>query len=91
MKRITFASLFVFTHILFVFLQIHKHALFIKQSYRKQKNENLCKNMLKRKDDLAHQLHTFQNNQMIKEFAQEKLNMVQLNVHQIKKLDHHDK
>jgi cell division protein FtsB len=90
MKRITFISLFVFTHISFVFLQIHKHALFIKQSYSKQKNEKLCQNLRKKKQDIAHQLHTFKNNQDIKEFAQKELQMVQLRVNQIKKLNPDD-
>ncbi len=91
MKRVSFISLFIFTHISFVFLQIHKHALFIKQSYHRQKNERLCQNLRTKKQDIAHQLHAFKNNQDIKAFAEDELKMVQLNVHQIKKMSHNDK
>jgi hypothetical protein len=88
MKRGIFLTIFISTHITFVVLQIHKHSQFIKQSYRKQKNEQLRNKLLQEKQSLVHQWYALHNQDQIKEYAQKKLGMIAINLQQIKKLDH---
>ena len=85
-KRKLFFSTFVAVHLLFVFLQIHKHTQFIHESYRKQKNEKLYAALLKEKDTLIHKMHTLQNKEHIKQYAQTQLRMTALNLREIKKV-----
>jgi len=79
-------SLFIITHVFFVFLQVHKHALFIKKSYKKQKNEKLLASLYKKKEQLSHQLYTLKEHNTLKKFAHETLGMDELRVNNIKKL-----
>lgn len=88
MRRSFFFAVFITAHIIFIFLQIHKHALFIKQSYRKQKNEKLRNNLHSEKDSLNHQLQLLENHTSIKKYAQNKLAMVPVKLSQIKKVPH---
>ena len=85
-KRRLFFSTFVTVHLVFVFLQIHKHTQFIHESYRKQKNEKLYAKLLTEKDTLIHKIHTLQNKELIKQYAQTQLRMTALNLKQIKKV-----
>ncbi len=85
-KRKLFFSTFVAVHLIFAFLQIHKHTQFIHESYRKQKNEKLYAALLKEKDTLIHKIHILQNKDAIKQYAQAQLNMTALNLKQIKKV-----
>lgn len=86
MRKNMFIATFIVAHVIFIFLQIHKHAQFIKQSYRKQKNEKLHDKLRKEKDILTHQLHSLQRHGTIKSYAQNKLNMVPMHIRQIKRV-----
>jgi len=86
MKKTTFISLFIFAHIFFIVLQIHKHSQIIKESYRKQKNEQLKNELIQKKELLTHQLYTLKNRSTIQEFATEQLAMKPINLKQIKKI-----
>ncbi len=88
MKRNVFALLFVGTHIIFIVLQIHRHTLYIKYSYQKQKNEKIYENLLKEQEMLTYELHTLHNNETIKKYAQNELGMMPTNLKHIKKVAH---
>jgi hypothetical protein len=85
-KRKLFFTTFVAVHLLFVFLQIHKHTQFIHESYRKQRNDRLYTTLLKEKDSLIHKIHTLHNKEYIRQYAQTQLRMTALNLRQIKKV-----
>lgn len=59
---------------------------FIKQSFAKQKNERLLENLLQKKQSLVNQLHVLKNHSTIKAFAQKKLHMKPVCLHQIKRV-----
>lgn len=84
MQRKTFITIFVGTHILFIFLQIHKHSQIIKQSYTKQKFEQEKTLLIKKKQALTHQLYACKNKSTIKDFAIKELGMQPLRLSQIK-------
>jgi len=90
MKRSLFISIFVATHLSFVFLQIHKHTQFIKQSFSKQKNERLLASLEVKKQHLTQELYIAKNHNAIQEFAKTHLNMAPVRLGQIKKVSHHD-
>ena len=88
MKKGSILTTFIAIHISFIFLQIHKHMQFIKQSFEKQKNERLFAQLIKEKQALANQLHTLQNKNDIKQFAQEHLHMKSVSLKQMKRIDY---
>ena len=63
---------------------------FIKQSFRKQKNERLLAQLKQEKQALTNQLYMVQNRSDITQFAQKELNMTPMRLSQIKRI-HHDK
>ena len=87
MKRVTFVSLFILTHLFFIFFQINKHNQFISLSYTKQKYENEIKALTQKKQELAQNLYNLKKSSTIKKFAQEKLGMSGVNIKQVKKID----
>ena len=91
MKKGTFLTLFLGTHIAFVFLHIHKHMLFIKQSFRKQKNERELAQLVQAKQELTNRLYALQSRSTIKEFAHTELQLKPLSLAHIKRLSHDDK
>lgn len=70
MKKYSFFTFFALTQLVFVFLQIHKHMQFIKQSFRKQKNERMLVEYSHNKQDLMNKLYAQQNRENIGQFAQ---------------------
>jgi len=86
MKRSIFISLFVVTHVLFIFFQIHKHNRVIKLSYQKQKLENEKKMLAQKKEELSQQWCNLIKHSTIKEFAKENLKMGKVKLNQVKKL-----
>lgn len=72
MKRYSFFTLFIVLHLGFIFLQIHKHMRFIKESFSKQKNERLLANLTQQKQDLLNQLYAKKSRASIKQFAKNK-------------------
>ena len=90
MKKVAFISLFIITHITFIFLQIHKHMAFIKQSFAKQKNERLLESLHEKKQEIINQFYALKNRATIKTFAQQNLQMNPIHLHQIKRLHNND-
>lgn len=86
MKKRTFLVIFVTTNIVFIVLHIHKNTLIIKASYQKQRLEKEKAKLEAQKDTLNQQIHQLQNPSHIKKYAQEKLHMQKVKLHQIKKL-----
>ncbi|KKP29195.1 MAG: hypothetical protein UR12_C0013G0025 [candidate division TM6 bacterium GW2011_GWF2_30_66] len=87
MKRATFISIFICTHLLFIFFQINKNNKFISLSYTKQKYENEIKSLTQKKQELSQNLYNLRKSSTIKKFASEKLDMYGLNIKQVKKID----
>lgn len=87
MKRVTFISLFILTHLFFIFFQINKHNQFINLSYAKQKYENEIKILTQKKQELAQNLYNLRKSSTVKKFARENLGMCGVNIKQVKKID----
>ena len=87
MKKTGFLLIFISTHVVFVFLQIHQYSHIINSSYQKQKTEKLKEQLLQKKQSLTHQLYALQNKTAVKNFAQNKLGMEPIHLHQIQKLN----
>ncbi len=86
MKKTIFITLFIVTHIGFLFLQIQKQMESVKESFRKQKNERTLTQLEQEKQALTNTLQSLQNKQEIKEFAQKKLHLQPISLTQIKRL-----
>lgn len=86
MKSPRFVTIFIGAQIAFIFLQIHKHSLFIKQSYRKQHCERVHDEESHKNQQLTQQLYALQSHTEIKKFASEQLKMTHINLNQIKKM-----
>ncbi|MDP3889033.1 MAG: cell division protein FtsL [bacterium] len=91
MKKNSFIALFIATHIVFIVLQIHKHTLLIKESFRKQKKEKTKTTLEQQEQNLVHELYALRNQNNIKKFAEQKLNMKPVRLNQIKTLRNNDK
>ncbi len=89
MKSPRFITVFIATQIACVFLQIHKHSLFIKQSYRKQHADRIHDELQHKKQQLTQQLYALQSHSEIQKFATDQLKMTHVQLHQIKKLENH--
>lgn len=79
-------ALFVFTHLGFIILQIHKHSQIVKLSYAKQKLELEFDSLNKKRERLVLQLHALKNPDAIRQFAQKNLGLEEVTLRQIKKL-----
>ncbi len=91
MKKNLFISLFVATNIGFFFLQIRKQMHFIKESFRKQKNERILAKLEQKEQDISNRLYMAQNKTDIKEYAHGTLHMIPVQLTQLKKLPHDHK
>ncbi len=87
MKRPYFITIFVATHIFFIFFQIHKHSKIIRLSYQKQKSEQKREQLVQRVQELTQQLHALKEKSSIKKFAQETLGMQKIKLSQVKKIE----
>ncbi len=83
MKKTIFITLFIVTHISFFFLEIHKQMQFIKESFRKQSSERTLAQLEQKKQSLTNELCALQNREEIKKFAQNNLQLKQINLKQI--------
>jgi len=86
MKRGTFITLFVATHVFFIFFQINKHNKIIKLTYQKQKYENEKKVLSQTIQEFSQQLYQEKKRSSIKQFAKDVLKMGKVKLKQIKKL-----
>ena len=83
MRRVTFVSLFIVTHLFFIFFQINKHNQIIKLSYNKQKYENEFATLTKKKQELVQKLCHLQKYSTIQKFAQDNLKMSKVKLNQV--------
>ena len=88
MKKKSFLTIFISAHILLIVLQIHKHTLFIKNSYNHQQCEKKLATLTEKKQTLTQELYALKDRENIKKYAQEKLNMRPYALNQVKKLSH---
>jgi cell division protein FtsB len=88
MKRTVFALFFIGMHIIFIVLQIHRHTLYVQYCYQKQKNEKLYESLIKEKEILTYELHNLHNSTTIKEYAQNTLGMIPINLKHVKKVSY---
>lgn len=86
MKRSYFIGIFVGTHLLGVFLLIHKYSLIIEQTYRTQEFQEESKTLSSKKQQLMHQLYVAQQRSSVKKFAQTTLHMHEISLANIKRL-----
>lgn len=86
MKKNSFITLFITAHILLIFLQIHKHTLFIKNSYNHQECEKKLAVLQEKKQTLTQELYALKDRENIKKYAQDKLKMRPYALNQVKKL-----
>ncbi len=85
MKKTTFISLFIGTHLCLIVMQIHKHSQFVKASYEKQKYEQEIESLVQQEQNLSQQLYAAKNLEETKKYAAAQ-NMHKLKIHQVKKL-----
>ncbi len=86
MKKNYFITFFITAHIILIFLQVHKHTLFVKNSYTQQEYEKTLAILQEKKQTLMQELYVLKDRETIKKFAQEKLNMRPYALNQIKKI-----
>ena len=86
MKKNSFITFFITVHIILIFLQVHKHTLFIKNSYNHQQCEKKIALLTEKKQTLTQELYAMKDRENIKQYAQNKLKMRPYTLHQIKKL-----
>jgi cell division protein FtsL len=86
MKKNYFITFFITSHILLIFLQIHKHTLFIKHNYEQQQCEKKIATLTEKKQILTQELHALKDRENIKKYAQNKLGMRPYTLKQVKKL-----
>ena len=86
MKRLTFITIFVVTHVGFIFFQIHKHTKIIQLSYEKQKLEKHRSQLIAKKQELTQELYSLKSRTAIARFAKKRLKMSKVKLKQIKKL-----
>ncbi|NBP00254.1 MAG: hypothetical protein EBU90_09045 [Proteobacteria bacterium] len=86
MKKLYFIVFFISFHILLIGIKINKQSQFIKISYERQRLEQKKIELLQQKQALTNDLYAFQNPALIKQFAQDVLNMEPLNLKQVKRI-----
>jgi hypothetical protein len=86
MKKISFIPLFITAHILLIFLQVHKHTLFIKNNYQHQQCEKEIVTLKEKRQTMTQTLYALKDREAIKKFAYEKLKMKPYALSQVKKI-----
>lgn len=86
MKKNSFITFFITAHIVLIFLQVHKHTLFIKNSYNQQQCEKTIAALTEKKQAITQELYALKDRENIKKFAQETLHMRPYALNQVKKL-----
>ena len=89
-KKPSFISFFITAHIILIFLQVHKHTLFIKNNYKQQLFEKNITTLKEKQQKLTQELHALKDRDAIKKFAHDTLHMRPYTLHQIIKLTHND-
>lgn len=90
MSKKYFMFIFGATHLVFVFLLIYRHTLYVRASFTLQKNERLLAQLKQEKQELTNKLYALQNHTTIQEFAQTNLQMQHIKLSQVVKIDDHE-
>lgn len=88
MKKNPFITFFIITHIVLIFLQVHKHTTFIKNNYIMQECEKKIESLNEKKQILMQELYALKDRENIKKYAYNVLQMRPYTLSQIKKLEH---
>ncbi len=91
MKRNAFIAVFITAHIIFIFLQVHKHTQFVTFTYKQQKLEKKQNTLQQEKQLLTQQLYALKDRDTIKKFARKTLKMRPVRLNQVEILTYHDK
>lgn len=86
MKKNFFITFLIATQVILIFLQVHKHTLFIKNSYNHQQCEKKLAALTDKKQTLTQELHMLKDRDNVKKYAQTQLRMRPYTLNQIKKL-----
>jgi cell division protein FtsL len=86
MKKNFFITIIITVHIILIFLQVHKHTLFIKNSYNHQQCEKKIVALTEKKQILTQELYALKDRESIKKYAQNNLKMRPYALNQVKKL-----
>ena len=86
MRKINFITFFITVHSILIFLQVHKHTLFIKNNYKQQEYEKQRAALTEKKEILTQELHALKDRETIKQFAYNTLKMRPYTLHNIIKL-----
>ena len=86
MKKNFFITIIITVHIVLIFLQVHKHTLFIKNSYNHQQCEKKIVALTEKKQILTQELYALKDRESIKKYAQNNLKMRPYALNQVKKL-----
>jgi len=90
MKKNSFIAIVITAHIVFIFLQVHKHTLFIKNSYNHQECEKKIALLKDKKQTLTQELYALKDRDAIKKYAHDTLKMRPYALNQVKKLHNND-
>ena len=88
MKKTVFITLFITTHISFLFLHIHKQMEFIKESFTKQSYEQELVKLTHKKQARLNELYALQNKQDVKAYATQKLALQPASMAQLPRYSH---
>lgn len=86
MKKKSFISLLITTHLIFIFLHIYKNALFTQELFTKQRYEKELNELRAQQHMKKNELLLLQNQEAIMAFAQGTLGLVPVNLDQIKRI-----
>ena len=86
MKKNPFITFVIAAHLILIFLQVHKHTLFIKTSYNQQQCEKKIVSLTDKKQILSQELCALKDRDNIKKYAQTQLQMRPYALNQVKKL-----
>ena len=85
MKKTTFISLFITTHLCLIVLQIYKHSQFVQASYKNQKYEQEIESLVQQEQNWSQKFYATKNLKETKKYAVSH-NMQKIKLNQIKKL-----
>jgi len=86
MKKMTFISLLITTHLVFIFLHIYKNALFTQELFTKQRYDKEIQELRNQQSIKKNELLALQNQEAVTSFAHNTLGFVPLALNQIRRL-----
>ena len=90
MKKGSIVAVCISMHLIFIFLHIHKHMAFVKESFKKQENERTIDLLKQTKHEALNSWYLAHNRSEIKTFAGTHLNMKSARLHNMKRINNDD-